>query len=111
MDVSGSLISTGINFPAIKQATPEKNLMRGPGQAAPEYHPNGATNRNESRSTLNTADLMRKVEAIQSTRVQKDSAYETASFKGQQAITSYQQTQNYSQAFDEGELVGIDLYV
>lgn len=44
-------------------------------------------------------------------RVQKLNASESASFRTQQALDTYQQTERFSQEFDQGELVGLDLFV
>jgi hypothetical protein len=111
MDVSNSLIATGIKLPVQTPKSQDQAQSRLP-QVLPATN-DKATNsaRAETSFSVNSAELVRKAEALQSTRLQRDNTLEDAPFKGQQAINAYQQTLDAARQYDEGELVGIDLYV
>lgn len=70
-----------------------------------------------SRSSANGStgidpdELARASEALQAARVQRLNDIESAPLKTQQALNSYQQTEEATQSSEFGELVGIDLYV
>ena len=109
MDVSNSLITTGVKLPfqvPKNQEQPSRALVI---PAPTDTSKN--TSRNEQSFSINSADLVRKAEAVQSMRVQRDNTLENAPFKGQQAVNAYQQTIESARQFEQGELVGIDLYV
>lgn len=109
MDVSNSLITTGIKLPFQAPKSQEQSQSRAL-VPVPADNPKSAS-RNEQSFSVNPAELIRKAEAVQSARVQRDNTLESAPFKGQQAVNAYQQTIESARQFEEGELVGIDLYV
>lgn len=108
MDVSNSLISTGVKLPF--QAPKSQEQSRALVLPVTAENPKNAS-RNEQSFNINSAELVRKAEAVQNTRIQRDNTLESAPFKGQQAVNAYQQTIESARQFEEGELVGIDLYV
>ena len=112
MDISNSLLATGIKLPVPIPKNQDQAQSR-PGSSFPLATENNrnATPRTERPFTVNQADLVRKAEAVQSARIQRDDALADAPLKGQQAINAYQQTVDASRQYQEGELVGIDLYV
>jgi len=55
--------------------------------------------------------LARKSDEIQQSRIQRDNVLDLAPKKTQQAVNSYQQTIEASKSINEGELVGVDLFV
>tara|TARA_R110001592_G_scaffold324870_3_gene604650 strand:- start:54129 stop:54473 length:345 start_codon:yes stop_codon:yes gene_type:complete len=114
MDTSNSLISSGFQSPILtpaKQAERQARLPV-PYQQATEAKTsvNNPQSRNEN-TRVNQVEFIKKGEAIQAERFQRLNSLESAPLKGQQALNSYQQTIDAAKQYEQGELVGIDLYV
>lgn len=111
MDISNSLVTTGFKSPLLTPANQADALSRGRGNL-----PVGTENPRNSQTkpdadNINRADFEKKAQTIESARVQRVNSLESAPFKNQQAVNAYQQTIEAARQFDEGELVGIDLFV
>jgi hypothetical protein len=111
MELSNSLIATGIKLPVQAPRNQDAAQSRLPQVVPVSSEKASNVPRSEASLSVNPSDLVRKAEALQSTRLQRDNTLEDAPLKGQQAITAYQQTIDAARQYDEGELVGIDLYV
>ena len=61
-------------------------------------------------TTIDSDELQRRGEQLQQTRVQRLNDIESAPLSTQQALNSYQQTLEAGEAFEFGELVGVDLF-
>ena len=114
MDMSNSLVTTGFQpqkLIPINQAERQSRLPV-PSQTASE---DGISLNNDQfrngRSRVNPVEYFKKSEAVQTERLQRLNSLENAPLKGQQAINSYQQTIEAAKQYEEGELVGVDLYV
>lgn len=112
MDLSNSLIASGVKLPVPIPKSQDQAQARA-SQTAPTSSDNARNSsyRTEQPFKVNQADLVRKAEAVQSARIQRDNTLADAPLKGQQAISAYQQTIDAARQYEEGELVGIDLYV
>lgn len=112
MELSNSLIASGIKLPVPIPNNQDLASSRA-SQSAPTSSDNARNSsyRTEQPFKVNPADLARKAEAAQNARIQRDNTLADAPMKGQQAINAYQQTVDASRQYQEGELVGIDLYV
>lgn len=118
MDMSNSLITTGFQTPLVTPANQAEKQARLP---LPNSTENQSSNTNQTRSerssrtkdstTVNQVEFIKKGEALQSERYLRQNSLENAPLKGQQALNSYQQTIDAARQFEEGELVGIDLYI
>lgn len=89
-------------------------LVRDDAQARPETNNRveAPSRPSANRSTaIDQDEILRAAEAIQSSRVQRLNDIESAPLRTQQALNSYQQTETAAQAYEFGELVGVDLFV
>ncbi|MFV1872578.1 MAG: hypothetical protein ACMZ64_04555 [Oleiphilus sp.] len=123
MDLSNSLASTVLQSAAPKPAsqTERRPALPPPGDLAKQNNNSSTPNapQNDSRSGqsaqatlgVNQADYIKKGEAVQAERFLRDNSLENAPLKSQQAVSSYQQTIEAAKQYEEGELVGIDLFV
>lgn len=114
MDMSNSLVTTGFQP---KTLITTNQADRQPRLPVPDPKTNEDKNslindqsRND-RSRVNQVEYVKKGEAVQAERFQRLNSLESAPFKGQQAINSYQKTIEAAKQYEEGELVGVDLYV
>lgn len=111
MDLSNSFISSAYKSPVL---TPVERQSRLPVPVQPSGDESRQGKRSQNNNELvpvNQVDFIKRGESIQSDRYQRYNALENASPKGQQALNSYQQTIDAAKQYEEGELVGIDLYV
>ena len=60
---------------------------------------------------IDTDELQRRSEQLQQSRVQRLNDIESAPLSTQQALNIYQETNQAGEAFEFGELVGVDLFV
>ncbi len=114
MDMSNSLIASGFQSPILTPAKQAERQARlpAPNQQTNEDKPSARNTQTRNDSIrVNQVELIKKGEAIQSERFQRLNSLESAPLKGQQAVNSYQQTIDAAKQYEEGELVGIDLYV
>lgn len=65
----------------------------------------------EPKRLASPEDLQRKSDEIQQSKVQKLNSLDSAPLKAQQALSTYQQTEQAGREYVEGELVGLDLFV
>ncbi len=106
MELSNSLISAPVIPEGLKKASQERPAAR------------------DNTSNLNTEvrleapkrlaapeELERKSNELQQSRVQRLDGLDSAPLKAQQALSTYQQTEEAGRAYVEGELVGLDLFV
>tara|TARA_R110001592_G_scaffold175308_1_gene414326 strand:+ start:9716 stop:10069 length:354 start_codon:yes stop_codon:yes gene_type:complete len=114
MDMSNSLIASGFQSPIL---TPARQAERQARLPVPNQQPiadkssaKNSQTRNDS-TRVNQVEFIKKGEALQTERFQRINSLENAPLKGQQALNSYQQTIDAAKQYEEGELVGIDLYV
>ena len=114
MGMSNSLIASGFQSPIL---TPASQVDRQPRLPAPNQPTTDDKNASRNRPSqddnirVNAAEFIKKGETVQAERFQRLNALESAPLKGQQAVSSYQQTIDAAKQYEEGELVGIDLYV
>lgn len=112
--MSNSLVTTGFQSQKLIPANQTERQSRLPvfGQKANEDKGTfiGDQSRNDG-TRVNQVEYVQKGEAIQAERFQRLNSLENAPLKGQQAINSYQQTIEAAKQYEEGELVGVDLYV
>jgi len=105
MDISHSLVNTRLNPPlqtnrqvnSEPSVRPDKQSTR-PSDAIPSQN-------------IDSSAVKRRAEALQADRVQRVNSLESAPLQAQKAVNSYQQTIEATQKFEQGELVGIDLFV
>jgi len=104
MDISNSLIQPGVQNTLTVNRDKNQDLPENSGRRVPER----ASKQEESSDP----ELLEKVSnEKQENRIQRDNAIESASLRTQQAVNSYQSTIDAAQEFEQGELVGIDLYI
>ncbi|KZY32835.1 MULTISPECIES: hypothetical protein [unclassified Oleiphilus] len=106
MELSNSLIAA----PVIPEG------LKKPSQERPNPQDNADSRSNEARVDVPRRiaapeDLERKSNELQQSRVQRLDALDSAPLKAQQALSTYQQTEEAGRAYEEGELVGLDLFV
>ena len=114
MDMSNSLITSGFQTPVLTPARQAERQARlpVPYQQVTEDKSSAKNSQTRNENTrVNQAEFIKKGEAVQAERYQRLNSLESAPLKGQQAVNSYQKTIDAAKQYDEGELVGIDLYV
>lgn len=114
MDMSNSLIASGFQSPILTPASQPDRQSRlpAPNQQTPEDKSSRQNPQSRNDNTrVNQAEFIKKGEAVQAERFQRLNSLESAPLKGQQAVNSYQQTLDAAKQYEEGELVGVDLYV
>jgi len=105
MDISHSLVNPRLSSPlqTNRQLSPE-----------PAGRQESQTTRPSDVSTNQNIDsnaIKRRAELLQADRVQRVNSLASAPLQTQNAVNSYQQTIEATQKFEQGELVGIDLFV
>lgn len=114
MDMSNSLIASGYQPPTLTSVSPAERQAKQPipnqNVSKDAYTVNGKQGESDSLN-INAAEFIKKGEAVQTERLRRIDALDHAPFKGQQAVNSYQQTLDAAQQYEQGELVGIDLFV
>jgi len=101
MDISNSLVTSGFQSTTQPKQTVKNDLTTRPIETISE--PN--------QIPADAAKLERKSNELQLDRVQRVNSLESAPLRNQQAVTTYHQTIQAAQEYEEGELVGIDLFV
>lgn len=112
--MSNSLVSTGFQPQKLIPASQIERESRLPASGQRANEDKSAFINDQSRNDgtrVNQVEYVQKGEAVQAERFQRLNSLENAPFKGQQAINSYQQTIEAAKQYEEGELVGVDLYV
>lgn len=104
MDISQSLVNSRSLLPlqTNRQVSPESSVQ----QAGQSTRPSDATTQN-----IDSNAIKRRAELLQADRVQRVNTLESAPLKTQNAVNSYQQTIEATKNFEQGELVGVDLFV
>jgi len=105
MDISHSLVNSRLSSPlqTNRQLSPEPAGRKENQTTRPS---DATTSQNVDSSTIK-----RRAELLQAERVQRVNSLASAPLKTQNAVNSYQQTIEATQKFEQGELVGIDLFV
>tara|TARA_R110002072_G_scaffold1130_10_gene9435 strand:+ start:11766 stop:12110 length:345 start_codon:yes stop_codon:yes gene_type:complete len=114
MDLSNSLLTSRFQSPILTPASQAERQSRLPAPNQPSTdNKNTPENKQTQDDTIrvNSAEFIKKGEAVQAERFQRLNSLESAPLKGQQAVNSYQQTIDAAKQYEEGELVGIDLYI
>lgn len=75
-------------------------------EQTPEQRPNTSTS-----VEFDAESIVRRGSELAENRVQRIGDVDSAPLRTRQALDAYQQTQVATQAFTEGELVGVDLFV
>lgn len=112
--MSNSLVTTGFQPKKLIPANQAERQSRLPVPNQKANQDKGSLLNDQSRNDrprVNQVEYVKKGEAVQAERFQRLNSQESAPFKGQQAINSYQQTIEAAKQYEEGELVGVDLYV
>ena len=106
MDLSNSLVSVPLAPESIRRNSQESN-------AQPSKQTDGTLDARPQapRRLAAPEELERKSNELQQNRVQRLDALDSAPRKAQQALSTYQQTEEAGRAYVEGELVGLDLFV
>lgn len=102
MEISNAIVTTNQarSFQENRQIKPEQDQRL-------ETNERRSANRS---SDIDSDEITRRGTQIQSERVQKVNDLESAPLRTRQALSSYQQTVEAAQQFEQGELVGLDLF-
>jgi hypothetical protein len=115
MDMSNSLVTSGFQPQKLIPTNQAERQSRFPVPSQTASEDKNTLLKNDSSRNenfrINQAEFIKKGEAVQAERFQRLNSLESAPLKGQQAINSYQQTIEAAKQYEEGELVGIDLFV
>tara|TARA_R110002167_G_scaffold197959_3_gene400969 strand:+ start:1088 stop:1432 length:345 start_codon:yes stop_codon:yes gene_type:complete len=114
MDMSNSLVTTGFQPQKLIPTNQAERQSRLPVPSQTISEDKTSVKNDQSRndrSRVNQVEYVKKGEAAQAERLQKFNSLENAPLKAQQAVNSYQQTIQAAKQYEEGELVGVDLYV
>lgn len=114
MDMSNSLIASGFQSPILTPAnqTERQSRLPVPSQIPLDNQSSSRKQQNQNDNIrVDSAEFIKKGEAVQAERFQRLNSLDSAPLKGQQAVNSYQQTIDAAKQYEDGELVGIDLYV
>ncbi|MFT7373647.1 MAG: hypothetical protein ACI9T9_002347 [Oleiphilaceae bacterium] len=105
MDISQSLVNYRPSSPlqTNRQVNPEPAGQ----QANQSTRPSDAV----ASQNIDSSAIKRRAELLQADRVQRVNDLESAPLKIQNAVNSYQQTIEATKNFEQGELVGVDLFV
>jgi len=105
MDISQSLVNSRLPSPlqTNRQVNPEPAAQ----QANQSTRPSDAA----ASQNIDSSAIKRRAELLQADRVQRVNVLESAPLKIQNAVNSYQQTIEATKNFEQGELVGVDLFV
>jgi len=105
MDISQSLVNTRLNSPL----QTNRQINSEPSERADKQstRPSDAI----PSQNIDSSAIKRRAEALQADRVQRVNSLTSAPLQTQRAVNSYQQTIDATQKFEQGELVGIDLFV
>ena len=106
MDISNSYIAAPVVPEGLKRASQDQ--VNSTKEAPPRRNDQAAE---QPRRLAPPADLERKSNELQLSRVQRLDSLESAPLKTQRAVNTYEQTVEAGRAYEEGELVGIDLFV
>jgi hypothetical protein len=102
MDISNSLVTTGFQPPL------QNNQIARP-DTPPVKPVEKATD--APRKPAEPEALERKSKALLADRLQRVDSLDAAPLRAQQAVNTYQQTVAAGQEYEQGELVGVDLFV
>jgi len=105
MDISHSLVNSRLSSPlqSNRQLSPEPAGK----QESQTTRPSDAS----ASQNVDSGAIKRRADLLQADRVQRVNSLASAPLQTQNAVNSYQQTIEATQKFEEGELVGIDLFV
>ena len=111
--MSKSLVASGYQSSILTPASQAERQSRfpAPNQTSEDKSSTRNQQRQDDSIRVNSAEFIKKGEAVQAERFQRLNSLESAPLKGQQAVNSYQQTIDAAKQYENGELVGIDLYV
>ena len=105
MDISNSYIAAPVVSEGVKRATQERPIVKENSAPAQERQAE------QVRNLAAPAELERKSNELQLNKVQRLNSLDSAPLRTQQAVNTYEQTLEAGRAYEEGELVGIDLFV
>jgi len=105
MDISHSLVNPRLSTPlqTNRQVNPELSGR----QADQSTRPSDSA----ASQNIDSNAIKRRAELLQADRVQRVNVLDSAPLKIQNAVNSYQQTIEATKNFEQGELVGVDLFV
>jgi len=102
-----NIVNTPINTPVL----PSKNERPAAQSSRDQFPVVQSAPRDNTQTSFDAQALEKRGAELAKDQVQSLSASSSASLKTQQALNAYQQTERFSQEFDQGELVGLDLFV
>lgn len=105
MDISQSLINTRLSPPI--QTNRQVNSEPSSRQDNQATRPSDAA----ASQSIDSSAIKRRAELLQADRVQRVNTLDSAPLRTQNAVQSYQQTIEATQTLEQGELVGIDIFV
>lgn len=105
MDISQSLVNTRLSSPL------QTNRQLSPEPAGRQENQTTKPSDAPSSQNVDSGALKRRAEFLQADRVQRVNSLASAPLQTQNAVNSYQQTIEASQKLEQGELVGVDLFV
>jgi hypothetical protein len=105
MDISQSLVSYRSSTPlqTNRQVNPEPAVQ----QANQTTRPSDAA----ASQNVDSSAIKRRAELLEADRVQRVNILDSAPLKIQNAVNSYQQTIEATKNYEQGQLVGVDLFV
>ena len=104
MDISNSLVQAAVNRQAL--------TSRDANHEATEKFDQSKSQPPSRQVEPADSDLLAKVsDERNENRIQRVNSLEAAPLRTQQAVNRYQQTVDASQEYEQGELVGVDLFV
>jgi len=104
MDISNSLVQPGTNRSVV--------TSRDANQSPSEKFDQSKSQQPSRQVEPADSELLAKVsDERNENRVQRVNSLEAAPLRTQQAVNTYQQTVDASQEYEQGELVGVDLFV
>ncbi len=105
MDISHSLVNTRFSPPL------QTNRQVNPEPAERQEKQSTRSSDASSSQNIDSSAIKRRAELLQADRVQRVNSLASAPLQTQKAVNSYQQTIDATHKFEQGELVGIDLFV
>lgn len=105
MDISHSLVNSRLSSPL--QTTRQVNPEPAAQPANQSTRPSDAA----ASQNIDSSAIKRRAELLQADRVLRVNVLDSSPLKIQNAVNSYQQTIEATKNFEQGELVGVDLFV
>lgn len=109
MDISPSIANSGFALPA--QTIKPISVNQSERQDNPPSRPEGRSDSDNDIGNIDNDAIVRLGESVQADRLQRVDSLSAAPLPVQQALNSYQQTLDATRNYEQGELVGIDLFV